>query len=157
MLWQRLYAMSLLSIDKQHHELQSVIEQLNEEKKSTQDNRRRRPRKEINIALWVYLLGLPNVPRVKVHTRNISVSGIAFLCKRSFPDGMYVATQLESNGLVTGKMLLTKVRFCRYVRQGHFQVGAEFAEAVDGGPEEIPNRWIDRAVQAAALDALMKS
>ena len=147
--------MSILSTDKQHHELQGVIEQLNDERRNAPpDNRRRRPRKEINITLWVYLLGLPNVPRVKVHTRDISVSGIAFLCKRSFPEGMYVATLLEGASM---KILLTKVRFCRYVRQGHFQVGAEFVEAVDGGREKIPNRWIDRAAQAVALDALMKS
>lgn len=148
--------MSILSLDKQHHELQSVIEQLNAEKKNPPDNRRNRPRKEISMPLWVYLLGLPHMPRVKVHSRNISVGGISFLSKRSFPERMLVATQLETNGLTANKIILTKIRFCRYVRQGHFQVGAEFMEALDGNMEDVPASWNDRAAQAMALDALMK-
>lgn len=141
---------------KQHQELQNVIEQLNAEKKNPQDNRRRRIRKDINMSLWIYLLGLPHLPRVKVHSRNISVGGISFLSKRSFPERMYVATQLDGGSPDTCKILLTKIRFCRYIRQGHFQVGAEFVEAANGGMSDIPGSWVDRATEAMALDALMK-
>lgn len=149
--------MSILSLDKQHQDLQIVIDQLNAEMKNPSDNRRRRPRKEINIALWVYLLGLRHMPRVKVHSRDISVGGISFLSKRSFPERMLVATQLDTSGLMPRKMLLTKIRFCRYVRGGHFQVGAEFIEAIDGQASDIPTHWIEHASQGIALEALMKN
>jgi len=148
--------MSVLSLSKQHEELQHVIDQLNAETKKPSDNRRRRPRREITMQLWVYLLGVPQTPRVKVHTRNISVSGISFLSKRSFPLGTIVATELNLNGK-SPKMLLTKVLFCRYVRQGHFQIGAEFVAALDGGFDAIPAQWIAKATEATMLEKLMKT
>lgn len=149
--------MSLLSLAKQHEELQHVINQLDAESKTPTNNRRSRARKTINIPLSVYLIGLPGTPMVKVHGRNISVGGVSFLSKRSFPVNSYIAASFNLADKTTIKFLLTKVLFCRYVRQGHFQVGATFVEGYDGTIDNLPRAWVDQATEAMILENMVKS
>lgn len=108
----------------------------------------------VRMSLPVMLLGQAGMPSVPMHTRNISTSGIGFLSKRVFKKGEVIGVHLLAGHRIS-KLMLCRVTFCRYVRSGLHEVGAEFVEArpVFGGVPRIPTTWIEQAQRGAKAAA----
>jgi len=108
------------------------------------ENRRSQKRLNVRLDTEVTLLASPVLPRAGIVTRNLSVRGLGFICYREFRKSDLIAIHLEVVGRV-GRLLLGKVAFCRYVRAGVYEAGAEFEEVAKGECDKIPMAWMQRA------------
>jgi hypothetical protein len=110
------------------------------------DNRRRLPRVSMRTRMTLLILGGIAPTPVDVFSRNISSSGIGFVCKRMFRPEERVAIPIRIPR-TPPKLLLARITFSRYIGGGLYEMGAEFLECVadisGSGPVErfIPGRW----------------
>lgn len=120
-----------------------------------QENRRRLPRVTMRMEMTVVLLtGIAPTP-VDIYSRNISVSGMGFVCRRMFRAEERLALSLRIPKL-PAKLLLARITFGRYIGGGLYEMGAEFLECVAdtrageaGGTNwvgRLPNHWVSGAV-----------
>lgn len=114
-------------------------------------NRRGAPRLRVRIPVQAHLLGLIGCPSIVVYTRNISTRGIGCVSRRPFRQGEYIALDIDVVPSLA-KVILCQVTFSRYLREGLYEVGAEFQEAVaraellaESLKGEMPPRWIKLA------------
>jgi hypothetical protein len=110
------------------------------------ENRRGAKRVNVRLALPVYLLSVVGHPAIQIRTRNISTSGVGFVSRRPFQKKEKIAVELFT-APNPGKLILAEVTFSRYVRDGIYEIGCTFLEAISRdesvhGLERIPQRWI---------------
>lgn len=105
-------------------------------------NRRRAKRLKICVEIEGFILGATTDASIRVFTRNISTSGLAFVCRRPFKSGERVAFSFHVPGQ-TPKLVLAKVSFVRYIRSGIYEMGAEFLESINDANDmhRIPHHW----------------
>jgi c-di-GMP-binding flagellar brake protein YcgR len=116
---------------------------------SSAENRRNAKRVNVRLTLSIYLLSVPGHPPLDVHTRNISTSGVGMVSRRPFRKGERIAIELYKVSKLE-KLILAEATFSRYVRDGLYEVGCLFKEAISRdearGFERIPQRWIMNAL-----------
>jgi hypothetical protein len=108
------------------------------------ENRRRQPRIAMRTKMSLILLSGLAPSSVEIFTRNISSSGIGFVCRRMFRAGERVVVPLRIPR-IPPKMVLARVTFSRYIGGGYHEMGAEFQECANdarGGKWNIPNHWL---------------
>lgn len=111
------------------------------------ENRRRLPRVAMRTQLTVTLLTGIAPTSVDVMTRNISSSGLGFVCRRMFRSDERIAVLLRIPK-VPPKLILGRVTFGRYIKGGWYEMGAEFLECISdargssAGHPAIPNHWL---------------
>ncbi len=100
----------------------------------------------------VIVLSDRGLPSVKIFSRNLSKSGIGFICRRPFNKEERIAVSFEMPGQ-PAKLVLARTTFSRYVRGGVYEMGAEFIECVtDSNAEDrIPTHWLNAALQARLI------
>lgn len=114
------------------------------------ENRRQSVRVKVRTNLTTRVLSTPGHPTLPIHTRNISTSGIGFVTRRPFRKGELVAIELYLVSKLS-KLILAETTFSRYVRDGLYEVGCRFREAIsreeaERGMEGIPRRWVEAAM-----------
>ncbi len=122
-----------------------------------QKNRRRLSRVALRMQITVTLLTGIAPSAVDVLTRNISLSGLGFVCRRMFRPEERIAVLLRIPK-VPPKLLLARVTFGRYIGGGLYEMGSEFLECISdaraaapaGGTARIPNHWLVGASHAKA-------
>lgn len=130
---------------RQLQQITDVLHALDAQPPHPKENRRQRARANLRVALVVSLLEAPAAPQIKLYTRNISTTGLGFLCQRPFHRGELAAVHLAL-GQPTDKLVLGRVIFCRYVRMGMYETGLLFEEAcAHTNPLRIPITWLKRA------------
>ena len=119
------------------------LDQSTEDK--TQENRRRAPRIIIHTTLTALVLSHGGNLSLRIFTRNISTSGIGFVCRRFCREGERLAICFSLPDRPS-KMVLAQVTFSRYVRAGLYEAGAEFIECITGADEnDLPSSWSQRS------------
>ncbi len=113
------------------------------------ENRRRRTRVELDTTLFVTLLTNAALPQIRITTRDLSVAGLGFVCRRPFRLGELVAVHLHVPGF-PAKLVLARTIFCMYSRATMYLVGVEFVAALSAktGKEDeirIPQAWLNKA------------
>jgi hypothetical protein len=117
---------------------------------SDQANRRRTARVKIHTAMSAVVVMHSGNLDITIFTRNISTSGIGFVCRRFCKIGERVALFFVLPDR-SPKMVLAQVTFARYVRGGMYEAGAEFIECIAGSTErDIPVRWSHAGERAPA-------
>lgn len=113
---------------------------------SLSTNRRRAQRINLRTAMMAIVFHTTGPQEVKIFTRNISTSGVGFISRRPFKPEERVVIPFEVPGQ-TGKLVLAKLTFARYIPGGVYDAGAEFIECIPdpGGPDRIPEHWISGA------------
>jgi hypothetical protein len=106
------------------------------------ENRRHSPRLTMRVPLALILLSVPQPTPLPIYSRNLSVSGIGFIVRRFIEPRERIAVRLNFKGIAP-TMILAQVTFCRYVKAGLYDAGAEFIEAVkESAAFRIPNHWM---------------
>jgi hypothetical protein len=117
------------------------------------ENRRQRPRLKIRIAMSLILLGGTAPSPVDIFTRNISLSGMGFVCRRMFRKGERIVVPLKIPA-ISPKMVLAQITFSRYIGGGFYEMGAEFLECAQDARAAskgcIPNHWLSNAIVGKA-------
>jgi len=131
---------------EQMERITEIINNLDGPMQSPEVNRRRQPRVKFRAHLSVTLLSGTAPAPVEVATRNLSLSGIGFVCRRMFSPGERLAIQLRLPKLQP-KLILARVTFGRYVSGGLYEMGAEFVECISdaraaAAHPRIPNHWL---------------
>jgi hypothetical protein len=124
-------------------QIHAILESLDRSSPSISSlNRRTAPRMPVRMGIPATILGDTNVTPLRIYTRNISRSGVAFLSRRSFKPGERLALTFHLPGQ-SPKLVLAQVTFTRYVRQALYESGARFLDAVPDtpGPDRIPSHW----------------
>ena len=113
------------------------------------ENRRGASRVRARMPIDVFLLTVRGVPTLTVHTRNISTRGIGFVSRRAFKMGELVVFDVNIVPAVA-KLVLARITFARYVRDGLYEIGAEFEESVvRDDPDKpcpsnnLPAHWLE--------------
>jgi hypothetical protein len=123
-------------------QIHSILESLDRVLKEPGENRRGAPRIPVRMGLAATVLGGPALAPMRIYTRNVSRSGIAFLSRRLFAPGerLAIAFHLPNQ---PAKLVLAQVTFGRYVRQALYESGARFVESIPdvGGPDRFPAHW----------------
>jgi hypothetical protein len=114
------------------------------------DNRRSQKRISLRMDIDVTLLASPVLPRTGIVTRNLSVKGLGFIWYREFRKNEFIAIHLVVPGRIS-RLLLGQVAFCRYIRNGVYEAGAEFQELAKPGTNQIPMEWMQRAQLRAVI------
>jgi hypothetical protein len=140
---------------EQRNKIEEILRQLEQRQGSKEQvNRRGAPRTPLRASLTAHLISLPGHPTLPIHTRNISTSGIGFVCRRPFKKGELIAVEVY---LVPhlAKMVLAETTFSRYVRDGMYEVGCAFRDSISRTDllarytrEKVPTDWIDKALPA---------
>jgi hypothetical protein len=104
-------------------------------------NRRRAARINIRTSLEATVLCNTGNLRVTIYTRNISTAGIGFVGRRVWKVGERVALSFNLPEKPV-KLVLCKITFCRYVRSGLYEAGAQFLECrVSPDDGKVPSEW----------------
>jgi hypothetical protein len=117
-------------------------------------DRRQAARVPFRHEMETLLLGGSSDARVKVHTRNLSRRGLGFLSRRPFRSGDYLVLAFTIAGS-TGKIVLGRVTFARYISGALHYIGVEFQKALPNpsGKLAIPTEWANLAHNPATLPA----
>jgi hypothetical protein len=109
-------------------------------------NRRRAQRMNIRTEMRAQVLSEISDATLSIFTRNLSTSGIGFVCRRMCKVGERLALTFELPGKPR-KLVLAKITFCRYVPGGLYDAGAEFIECVaaKGSHDRVPLHWMHMA------------
>ncbi|HEY4329067.1 MAG TPA: hypothetical protein VGN88_04970, partial [Phycisphaerae bacterium] len=122
--------MSTMTQDNQVR-ISEIVKSLDGNLKSTnQENRRRAQRVPMRRNLTVILLessGGSSQNTVEVVSRNISSSGIGFVCRRMFRPEERIAIILQIPEMPS-KLILARITFGRYINGALYETGAEFLE-----------------------------
>jgi hypothetical protein len=124
---------------EQIERIEEILRLLDAQTAETGSNRRRAKRINIHATLAATVLCENGDATLQVYTRNISTSGIGFVSRRLCKKGERLALTFDLPGKPP-KLVLAKVTFCRYVRAGLYDAGAEFMECV-AGTGRIPGHW----------------
>src|SRR6185312_379845 len=127
--------------------IQDILQQMDEHLQKPASENRRAPRLNVRAAMTVMLLSSAGPTPVQVFSRNLSVSGIAFVSRRMFAKEERVAVMLKIPKL-PAKLILSRITFGRYVNNGLYEMGAEFLECISDprGQGTIPKQWLLTAV-----------
>jgi len=129
----------------QFHQVKAILESLEKRPPWKTDNRRRRHRLTLHLMLEAALLGPHSLPQVRLYTRNISTTGLGFLCHRNFEPGDLLAIHLTLDQPVD-KLVLGQVMFSRPADAGMYESGVRFEDAVIfERPVRVPRAWVKRA------------
>ncbi|HVX83461.1 MAG TPA: PilZ domain-containing protein [Phycisphaerae bacterium] len=132
--------MSVPSVE-QNEQIEGILEALDRGVRADAQNRRRIQRLNVRLTLQAIVIGTSGGAPLRIHSRNLSRSGIGFVSRRLFRRGERLVIVLRVPGHA-GKLLLAEVTFCRYVRRALYESGARFIEAVPETPTEgIPAHW----------------
>ena len=131
---------------EQLERITEIINNLDGPVENTDVKRRRQPRVKFRAHLTVTLLSGTAPAPVEVITRNLSLSGVGFVCRRMFRQGERLAILLRVQKLPP-KLILARVTFGRYVSGGLYEMGAEFVECISdaraaAANPRIPNHWM---------------
>lgn len=129
---------------EQMNQIHAILESLDRGIKEAADNRRAAPRINVRLGLMATpLVPGPTPASMRVYTRNLSRSGVAFVSRKLFKRGERVALSFKLQGQ-PAKLVLAEVTFCRYVRNALYEAGAQFVESIaDSGCEDrIPGHWM---------------
>lgn len=142
---------------KQNQVITEILTSLDDAATGATVDRRRRGRKAIRVPLCAVLLTSPELPRIVVHTRNMSTCGAGLVTQRSFRESELFVVHLEVPSR-PGKFVLCQTVFCRYLRGGMYEVGVQFEDAVAIPPEgtRIPTRWVTKANPDASQSMLLQ-
>jgi len=138
---------ALITSQEQLGKITDIIAQLDEQlQHPDNDNRRRQPRIAMRTQMTIILLSGINPSPVAVFSRNISASGMGFVCRRMFRPEERIAIPLRVPKL-PAKLVLARTTFGRYIGSGFYEMGAEFLECVsdlhgENGTSRIPNHWL---------------
>lgn len=124
--------------------IEEILRLLDQQRIDASANRRRAQRVNIHAALTAMVLAESGGDAtLKIYSRNISTSGIGFVSRRMCKKGERLALSFDLPGK-PHKLVLAKVTFCRYVRAGLYDAGAEFIECISGeiGRKGIPGHWM---------------
>ena len=123
-----------------------ILTRLDAQLPTPKQNRRHASRLTLRMPLQVLLLSSTGdrIPTpVDIFTRNISPSGMGFVCRRMFTadERIVVALHLDK---VPPRLLLARVTFSRYVRGGLYEMGAEFLACIadPSRAARIPLTWL---------------
>ena len=137
----------MINSQEQLDKVTDIIAQLDEQLlESDKENRRHLPRITLRMQMTIILLTGINPTPVTVFSRNISASGMGFVCRRMFRPEERVAIPLRVPK-VPAKLVLARTTFGRYIGAGFYEMGVEFLECVadargDSGVSRIPNHWL---------------
>jgi hypothetical protein len=137
----------LVQSHEQLDKITDIIAQLDEQLlEADKENRRRLPRVTIRTQMTIILLSGISPAPVTVYSRNISASGMGFVCRRLFRPDERVAIPLRVAKL-PAKLVLARTTFGRYIGHGYYEMGTEFLECVndarcESGISRIPNHWL---------------
>lgn len=138
----------------QKHRIEEILRSLDQTPPGAAvTNRRGSARVNARLTITTHLLSVAGHPTMSVHSRNISTSGIGLMSRRPFRKGEYMAVELFVLPKFA-KLVLCEVTFNRYVRDGIYEVGCSFREAITreefmNSIEPIPQRWITTALPPA--------
>jgi len=127
---------------EQFQKVRALLDQLDHHTPSDLANRRRAPRLPVRMATTLTLLTSPQPTKIDIFTRNFSMSGFGFASRRMFRSDERVVIFLEfPNG--PSKLVLSRVTFARYIRNGLYEMGTEFLECVSNpkDPGTFPSHW----------------
>jgi hypothetical protein len=122
-------------------QIAEIIQHLDRSPARPGANRRRQPRANVRATMSAILLSEERQSTVRIFTRNLSTSGIAFVSRRPFKPGEKFALSFAIPDAMS-KLVLTNVTFVRYARGGMYEMGAEFVECVERTDASLPPRWI---------------
>jgi hypothetical protein len=124
--------------------IEEILRLLDQQRTDASANRRRADRINIHASLTAMVLADNGTDAsLQIYSRNISTSGIGFVSRRMCKKGERLALSFDLPGR-PHKLVLAKVTFCRYVRAGLYDAGAEFLECITGevGRKGIPGHWM---------------
>lgn len=140
-----------MTADISEHELREIyqiLQSLDNTPPPPEANRRAHARSAWRFAGAVILIGLSARPTICMVTRNISTGGFGFVSSRPFTkDELFAICLPPTTG--SRKAVLCAARFCRYIKKGKYEIGAEFVEVFQLGkdPNQLPAAWIQRATK----------
>lgn len=146
---------------KQIFDITSILENIEEEPSSKKDKERRRaPRMPLHTPLHVTILtgNLGPTPCVvNVVSRSISASGIGFVGRRMLRQNERVAIAVHLPQ-VPARLILGRIAFCRYLKAGLYEMGAEFLATVPDPTRrgEIPRHWLYPSLKHVRADTESK-
>ena len=137
----------MVQSQEQLDKITDIIAQLDEQLlEADKENRRHQPRVAMRTQMTIILLSGINPAPVTVFSRNISSSGMGFVCRRMFRAEERIAIPLRVTKL-PAKLVLARTTFGRYIGAGFYEMGTEFLECVsdargESGISRIPNHWL---------------
>ncbi len=132
---------------EQLSQVREILAQLDRLPTSPEANRRIHNRVNVRLPLDVYVIQANSRPTLQIFSRNLTTSGIGCISRRLFKKGDLLAIEFHISGPVP-KLVLSRITFCRYLRAGLYEAGAEFLEAVTPSAylvDRIPPHWVQMA------------
>jgi len=122
--------------------VQALIADLDAAPPSPGAERRIRPRIDFCHAMWLSLPLAPGKPWVRIHSRNLSTGGLAFVARQPFALGSYVVVSHHLNE-GCDQLALCLVRFCRQADVRLYETGVEFEQVVNDpdSHRRVPTEW----------------
>jgi len=131
----------LTATNEQLERVEAILQQLDHfPGPETATNRRRSSRVNIHAAMSATIISESGEGKLQLFSRNISTSGIGFVSRRPCKSGERLAILFELPAKPP-KLVLAKITFCRYVRAGLYDAGAEFLDCVSAVANRIPPHW----------------
>jgi hypothetical protein len=126
--------------------VRAMLDQLDHNTPEEMSNRRRAPRLPVRMSTTVTLLTSPAPTKVDVFTRNFSMSGFGFVSRRLFRNNERIVILIQFPG-GQSKLILSRVTFGRYIRNGLYEMGTEFLECISNpkNPNSLPPHWSNSA------------
>jgi hypothetical protein len=123
--------------------IEEILRLLDQQTSESSANRRRAKRVNVRVSIEARVLSDSVDATLQVYTRNISTSGIGFVSRRLCKKGERLALSFELPDR-PHKLVLARVTFCRYVRAGLYDAGAEFLECISGTVDRrgVPGHWL---------------
>ena len=137
------------------NKIEEILTILDQQPQAEAANRRKKIRVNARLVVDTTLLSTTTRCEMTVFTRNLSTSGVGFVCRRLFKQGELIVLPFKTKNLPP-KLVLASVTFCRYIKGGMYEAGAEFLESCDVNPhlkDNIPPHWIQMAMPKEILGA----
>ena len=126
----------------QLQKVQGMLDHLDHNTPQDMENRRKSPRLPVRMSLTASLLSGPAPTNVDIFTRNFSMAGFGFVSRRMFGKDERIAIYIKFPN-DQSKLVLARVTFGRYIRNGLYEMGSEFLECVSNpkSPGRFPSHW----------------